>query len=178
MPEDNKTLPELFEFCPKCGEHNPSIGANPLRCSVCGFHYYFNPALAVGAILVDEDDRVLFLVRDHDPGKGMLGLPGGFVEPGETVEEACIRETREEVNLDVVEMTYVGSFPNRYSLNGIIYNVTDVFMRITVAATDSIQTQVGEVADWQWLLPTEDVLARMAFPSNARGIRLYLANRG
>lgn len=94
---DVRTLNEAFTHCPGCGARRPER-AEPLSCR-CGFHYYFNPAVAVGGLITDADGRMLFIRRARDPGRGKLGLPGGFVDAGESAEEALRREVEEEVGL-------------------------------------------------------------------------------
>jgi 8-oxo-dGTP diphosphatase len=62
----------------------------------------------VGALVHDADGRLLLIQRGHDPHRGSWTLPGGRVEPGETPEQAVIREIREETGLDVVAGGVVG----------------------------------------------------------------------
>ena len=73
-----------------------------------------NPSLAVDAAIVDSG-RILLIERGRDPYKGKWALPGGFVEYGETVEDAAIREVLEEtgVKIDLVEILGVYSTPDR-----------------------------------------------------------------
>jgi 8-oxo-dGTP diphosphatase len=59
------------------------------------------PLLAVDAIVITKDYHFVFVKRKNPPFKGMLALPGGFVEYGETVEEAVVREVKEETGLKV-----------------------------------------------------------------------------
>lgn len=58
--------------------------------------------LAVSAVIVDRDNRVLLVLRGHEPAKGLWSLPGGSVEPGERMAEALVREVREETGLSIV----------------------------------------------------------------------------
>jgi len=58
------------------------------------------PQCAVGAIVMDKG-RMLMVLRDHEPLKGYWTLPGGRVEPGESLREAVVREVREETGLDI-----------------------------------------------------------------------------
>lgn len=75
---------------------------------------YKNPALTVDSIIV-SDDKVVLIKRLNDPYKDSWALPGGFVEYGECVEDATIREAKEETSLDVSieELVGVYSDPNR-----------------------------------------------------------------
>jgi len=76
---------------------------------------YKCPALTVDAIIVYPNDRIVLIKRGNPPFKDSWALPGGFVDYGETVEQACIREVKEECSIDV-EITGlhgVYSDPNR-----------------------------------------------------------------
>lgn len=61
------------------------------------------PVLAASAVVLDDEGRVLLVRRAHDPGRGQWSVPGGRVESGETLEEACAREVLEETGY-VVEV--------------------------------------------------------------------------
>lgn len=63
----------------------------------------------VGGIVHDELGRLLLIRRANEPGRGLWSVPGGRVEPGETDEDAVVREMREETGLDVTPGTLVGN---------------------------------------------------------------------
>ncbi|NOZ29383.1 MAG: GNAT family N-acetyltransferase [Chloroflexi bacterium] len=90
-------------FCPQCGTRleRREVGdrVRPV-CPACGFIYYMNPVVAAGT-LVEQDGRIVLVRRGVEPGKGLWGLPAGYVEADESAEEAAIRETREESGLEV-----------------------------------------------------------------------------
>jgi ADP-ribose pyrophosphatase YjhB (NUDIX family) len=68
------------------------------HCTTCGFVRYENPLPVVVAVAV-KDGRFLLIKRGIPPKKGLWGCPSGFVESGETPEEACLRELREEAGV-------------------------------------------------------------------------------
>lgn len=79
-------------------------------CLDCGFVHYINPRPVAGTIPVDAHGRVLLGRRDIEPRRGCWVFPGGFMDVGETAEEAARRETREEVNLEVDDLQLIGVF--------------------------------------------------------------------
>jgi mutator protein MutT len=65
------------------------------------------PLMGVGAIIVNDEGRVLLAQRGHEPLKGHWSIPGGLVELGETLDEALRRETREESGLEIENLGLV-----------------------------------------------------------------------
>lgn len=177
----NEPIANVFRFCPRCGakpETNSSTGGNnPFRCTVadCGYSHYFSPNAAVGAIIAAADGTVLLITRAKDPGKGKFGMPGGFVDPGESLEGALEREVLEEINLSTTSIEYLASFPNQYAFQGVVFPVTDAFFVCKVESFDPIAPQEGEVSDYHFLQLTESVLDNMAFASNRQALELYLS---
>ena len=97
-------------YCPQCGAglEIKSV-ADRLRpvCPACGFIFYLNPIVAAG-VLVEREGKIALVQRGVEPGRGLWGLPAGYVEVDETAEEAAVRETWEESGLRVeVEATEV-----------------------------------------------------------------------
>jgi len=68
------------------------------------------PALTADCVVVDPDRGVLMVRRKNPPYKGSLALPGGFVEIGETVEDAARRELKEETGLDAINLALIGVY--------------------------------------------------------------------
>ena len=71
-----------------------------------------SPGLTVDCVVFDEDDRLLLIRRGHEPYRDRYALPGGFVEIGETVEAAALRELEEETGIDGCVLRLVGVYSN------------------------------------------------------------------
>ena len=98
-----------YKFCPVCGSPlEPRVlkVTEPKRlvCTnqACGFVFYLDPKIAVGTIIrVNEGRQIVLVKRAIEPGYGKWVFPGGYVDRGEEITLAAIREAREEVGLDV-----------------------------------------------------------------------------
>lgn len=111
-------------FCHRCGNRMSTTyisGRKRLTCTDCGFIHYQNPVPGAG-VLVEIDGGVVLIRRGHSPYKGKWALPAGFIEADESIEEAAIRECKEETNLEVelIDMFGVDSFPEGSTQSGII----------------------------------------------------------
>jgi len=118
---------DALRFCPFCGAEGLSRRTAKKRvCDACGGEMFVNPAAAAGALIVDEAGRLLVGVRADDPARGTWDLPGGFADPGESIEATVRREVREETGLDLATLHYFGSEPNTYLHKGVRYPTCDV----------------------------------------------------
>lgn len=161
----------VIDRCPRCA--SPRTGAgNPFRCPACGLTLFANPAVGVGAFIADVRGRVLFTVRAKDPGKGLLGLPGGFVDVGESAEDALRREAREEIGGTLLDIRYLCSSPNRYLFGGVDYDVLDVFFSARLQDGE-LRADADEIAGMRWLPPHEVREEDIAFPSMRLAWRAY-----
>ena len=157
----------FFKFCPSCASTHFTFPDNRrFLCEDCGFTYYHNIAAAVALVFTFED-KVLFTVRNVDPDKGKWDLPGGFIDPSETAEEAACREIREELGLDLQpsDLKYITTAPNNYLYKNVPYRTMDIFYEcalpsdgIKVAAEDEIQELI-------WVKRSEIDLEKIGFVS-------------
>lgn len=160
---------DQFRHCPKCGAGHPGpAGQNPFHCPSCGFHLYFNPAVAAAGFLDNGAGQILVIRREKEPAKGKFAIPGGFVDIGETGEDALRREVREEVGVEIDGVEYLGSFVNSYPYKGVTYPVVDLSFTATVvdpAAARPLDAVAGiEWRELQSINPDD-----WAFPSLRAG---------
>ena len=145
-------------------------------CKQCGFHYYFNAAAAVAGLIEDDKGRLLMTVRAHDPAKGALDLPGGFVDFDETAEDALKREVKEELSLEVMKCSYFKSFPNTYIYDNITMRTVDLAFICTVESFES-QKLSDEIKEVRFLNPVEISLDRIGFDSIRNIVSSYVRNQ-
>jgi NADH pyrophosphatase NudC (nudix superfamily) len=177
--EIDRGLGTVFKYCPKCGAAAlRGVGLKLLRCTACGFELYLNPAAAVAGVIVDEQGRMIVLVRGKEPGKGRWDLPGGFVDPGDTAEEALWREVREEIGLEVKGLRYLGSWPNVYEYMGVRYRTLDLGFVCEVADASHAAPREDEITDVLFLSPPQIDLDRFAFRSVGTIAGRYLEQQG
>ena len=108
-------LDAMLNHCTRCGAElrfGPIVGEerDRLACPACGLIAYVNPRLVVTALPITAQGEVVLLRRGIEPGRGLWAQPGGFLEVDETVAEAAIRETLEEVGLVVEPGEIVGVY--------------------------------------------------------------------
>jgi ADP-ribose pyrophosphatase YjhB (NUDIX family) len=161
-----------YRFCPSCGaplESRRLKSSDPERpvCTACGFVVYFDPKVAVGTIIRTDDERIVLVRRAIEPGYGLWVFPGGYVDRGEEVRAAAIREAREESGLDV----RIDGLVNIYSYGG-------APIIIVYAATSLGGTLCGDEECLEAELFRADTIPwdRLAFRSTTAGLRDYFSN--
>ena len=92
----------LFKYCPHCAtplKNATENGSFVQVCPNCGWTHYFNPIPSSAILPVLPDGRLVFIRRKNEPFAGKWAIPSGFIEYGETPEEAALRELKEETGL-------------------------------------------------------------------------------
>ncbi len=158
-----------IKFCPHCAQklverrlkdHEPER----LVCPGCGYIYYLDPKLAACAV-VQKDGRVALVRRSIDPGYGLWVIPGGFVDRGEEVEEAVLREIKEETGLEAL----LGALLGLYSYPG----ETVVVAVYLASVRDGRLEARDEALEAAWFAEEEIPWSKLAFRSSRDALRDY-----
>jgi ADP-ribose pyrophosphatase YjhB (NUDIX family) len=162
----------LFDCCPSCGSRDIVFDdMKEFSCRDCSYTYYHNVAAAVGAIL-EHDKKIVLIRRGKEPAKGKLDLPGGFVDPKETAEEAVKREIKEELKISVGTLKYLGSYPNIYTYKGVPYNTCDLFFYCKIDALP-VSFDRTEIEELVVINPSDIRDDEIAFESTRAYLRLF-----
>jgi ADP-ribose pyrophosphatase YjhB (NUDIX family) len=173
-PLHHQLTPDRIRFCPLCGaglHRRPVPPEDKLEmvCAGCSFVYYLSQKVVAGTIPV-EDGRILLTRRAIHPAHGKWTFPGGYVDWGEPVETAAIRETYEETGLTVE----LGGLVGVYS-----YPSAPVVIVVYTARPTGGTLRVCHENDCvEWVGPHQIPWEELAFPSTTAALRDFLAARG
>jgi ADP-ribose pyrophosphatase YjhB (NUDIX family) len=157
---------EDVSFCPRCAAAVTLDAPRSMRCATCGYHAYYNPKPVACAIPRDAEGRIILLRRGTHPGHGLWTFPGGFVDLGESVEQAAVREAQEELQIAI---TIDG-------LLGVYSRADDRVVLIVFTARTSEQPQTTEEAmEVGVFTPDELPWGELAFWSTEQALRRLLA---
>lgn len=163
----------VYKFCPVCGSPlEPRVlkitEPKRLVCTstACGFVFYLDPKIAVGTVIRMPSGKIVLVKRAIEPGYGKWVFPGGYVDRGEEITLAALREAREEAGLDV----RLDHLINIYSYAGrapviIVYAATMLSGELAVddEGLEAREFELGEI-------PWDD----LAFRSTHEALRDYI----
>jgi 8-oxo-dGTP diphosphatase len=162
--------PSDYRFCPRCAG---SLASRILRageperltCGACGFIFYLDPKVVTGAIF-SLDGGILLVQRAIQPSYGMWAFPGGYVDRGESLEAAALREVKEECGLDVRLTRLLGVYSSPGNPVILIAFVGEVTGGCLALDAEGLCARAFPPADIPW--------EQLAFPSTSKVIRDYL----
>lgn len=162
----------LFIYCPICGKKGiKKHSEKSVQCS-CGFLFYQNVA-ATASCIIETPKGILLTCRKKEPKKGLLDLPGGFVDKGESLEKALVREMKEELDLRLDKFTYLCSFPNIYPYKGVTYYTTDSFFSTQLPKIPKLRFD-EEIAEVLFQKPEQIQWQKIGFISARKAVAYYL----
>jgi ADP-ribose pyrophosphatase YjhB (NUDIX family) len=143
-----------YRFCPRCGgalERRVVKTNEPKRlvCQACAFIFYQDPKVVAGTVFTLEGGIVL-LKRGVEPALGKWVFPGGYVDRGESVRDAAIRETKEESQLDVRLNSLLDVYSYPRSPNVIVVYTAEIIGGELAAADESLEARAFSVDEVPW----------------------------
>ena len=164
----------IVNYCSHCGEkvvfRVPEGDTLPrYLCEACGAIHYLNPRLVIGT-LPEWEDRILLCRRAIEPRRGFWTLPAGFMELGETAEQAAIRETLEEANarVELTGLFTLLSVPHVDQVH-LFYRARLLDLNFSAGA-ESLEVALFREAEIPW----EDI----SFRTVSTTLKHYLTDRG
>jgi 8-oxo-dGTP diphosphatase len=157
---------EQARFCPRCGKPAEVAYPRSINCPHCGYGAYYNPKPVAAAIPVTERGEIVLLRRGFDPGKDLWTFPGGFVDLGESVEDAARREAREEIEADVELTGLVGVYSRAEER---------VVLIVFAARIDDTPRTTPEAPQVEAFAPDAIPWQELAFWSTTDALRDFLA---
>src|SRR5262245_45288255 len=159
-----------YTFCPKCGgtlvsRHLKISEPARLVCEQCQFVFFLDPKVAACTI-IHQPGGIVLLKRAIEPGYGKWVFPGGYVDRGETVVDAAVREAKEEVNLEVRLLSLLGVYSYTHSPVIIIVYLAEAVGGLLQPADEALDVRLfaPEAIPWQ----------ELAFPSTQEALRQYV----
>jgi ADP-ribose pyrophosphatase YjhB (NUDIX family) len=158
-----------YRFCPRCGgnlaRRKVKVGEpERLVCQRCSFIFYLDPKVVAGTIFT-LNSRIVLLRRGVEPSMGKWVFPGGYVDRGESVREAAVRETKEECDLDVRLCSLLEVYSYPHSPNVIVVYAAEVIGGELKARDESVEAQTFAAPDIPW--------EELAFPSTRDALKDY-----
>lgn len=164
---------DRYRFCPACGASLELQRLRPdeperLICSKCSGVVYLDPKV-VTCVILEIGDKILLMRRKREGDSDKWLLPGGYVDEGEPVEQAAIREIREEVSLDITLDGLVGVFS---------YAGWPPVIIVYSAHLDSAEPKAGEETEDLDLFTRDEIpWNNLAFPSTRDALLAYVQGR-
>ncbi|WP_417579401.1 NUDIX hydrolase [Nitrincola sp.] len=161
-------------FCPQCGGPDLQITRpagdthDRLTCQACGYIHYDNPKVITGCI-IEQQGKYLLCQRAIPPQAGSWVLPAGFMENGETTEEAALREVWEEsgVRADILSPYSIFSVP-------MINEVYIIFRALALEITDEYGP---ETATCRFFAPEDIPWEQIYYPAIRQILARYISER-
>jgi ADP-ribose pyrophosphatase YjhB (NUDIX family) len=172
---------QQYRYCPCCGtQYSPSNCDKEtisLRCSICAYEFFQNSSPASTAVIPSKARRyeIILLTRATMPGKGLLGLPGGFLKYRESPYDAVRREAAEEVHVDIEVDRLLDSYLVDYEFRGTLVSVVELVFLSKAVDVDvqAIRTGEASAVGYYDVRAFRDTPSRMAFPEQHRALKRY-----
>ena len=161
-----------YNHCPQCGSNQLKIENQTLIvCQNCNYQIYNNPKPTATCVIICEN-KIMLGKRAHQPHKDEWSFGGGFLDYGESPTEACIREVKEELGIDITNPIMIGDVSHDYEYQGAISKIASTLflIRIDPQLADQI-IPADDVAEIKWVSFGELNSMELAFEPVATNVK-------
>jgi ADP-ribose pyrophosphatase YjhB (NUDIX family) len=159
---------EDVRFCPRCAAEATVRFPRSITCPHCGYGAYYHPKPVACGIPATTEGRIVLMRRATEPGRGLWTMPGGFVDLGESVEDAARREIAEELGIEVALGELIGVYSSSSDRTVVV-----VFAAAALGeprtTEEAMEVRAFERTDIPW--------HHLAFTSDERALRDYLSRQ-
>jgi NADH pyrophosphatase NudC (nudix superfamily) len=166
------TRNNAFKFCPRCGKKLNLTSDFVFKCEE-KHPFYVSPVPTNIIILENDQGEILLAKRGIPPQKGLWDFSGGFISPNETLEESVLREAKEELDVEVRIIKYLGSYFGMYMHHNINYEV--IAFAVVAKISKGIVKAKDDVSDFLFVKKGEVKTMKLAFPLLKKMFNDYLS---
>jgi len=159
---------EDIHHCPRCGKPPDVTYPRSIVCPHCGYAAFYNPKPVACALPQTPAGEIWLLRRGFEPNVGKWSMPGGFVDLGESVEDAARREIREEMAIEIDITGLVGVYSRAEDRTVVV---------VYSASARGTPSRTEEALEVRAFAPIDIPWQTLAFWSDARALRDHLNRR-
>lgn len=161
----------VYNYCSKCGKKLlKNSGGWEFSCANCSSKYYQNSKPTVGVLVTDDQNRVLLTKRSLEVKHGMWGMPGGFLKIGEYPIDGAIRETEEEIGVELKDIKFMDFIveDNPYGENEFMLGIL-----FEAKIKSGIPEAKDETSEVKWFEESEIPWGKIAFDGNIKALKIH-----
>ena len=169
MAESLNPALDGVRLCPRCSRPADVDHPRSIACPSCGYRAYYNPKPVACAIPQTLDGKLILMRRGFEPRRGHWSMPGGFVDLGESVEDAAVREAKEELDIEIEIQHLIGVYSRAEDRTVVVVYAA------TTRGTPSVTEEALEVRAFAPIdIPWQD----LAFWSEHQALSDHLSGAG
>ena len=166
---------KAYKFCLKCGGQLKNYAKYVLKCSSCGFKVYISPVPCNGVIILNKKNEIMLVKRKVEPKKGYWDLPGGFIQPDESLEQSVKREIKEELRINVKMDKIIGTYGDEYEFQNVL--VPTLGIVVTAKPFSYKFIPKDDISSYKFFAPKDVLKQKLAFKSLRKGLKDYIEVR-
>ena len=165
---------DIYKYCLRCGGGLKKLDEITFQCEKCKNKMFVNPEPVASVILEKGEDQILLAKRAIEPAKDTWDVPGGFIKPGETAEQAGVREIKEELGITINIIDTIGTVaPQDYTYQGIDNPHLVVVLRTRLQGNETIKPS-DDVSEYKFIDKESALRENIQLDGTKMALELYL----